>query len=69
LIYKTEPGLSLSGFSIAHNGKKVLCQHGHLKNFSRALALLLIKDNKMKTFSKAHTAKNYCQVQQHDQIL
>jgi hypothetical protein len=40
-----------------------------LKNFSRALALLLIKDNKMKTFSKAHTAKNYCQVQQHDQIL
>lgn len=35
-------------------------QYGHLKNFSLALFLLLLKDNELKGFSKAHIAENAC---------
>lgn len=35
-------------------------QYGHLKNFSLAFVLLLIKDNLVGTFSKAHIAETPC---------
>ena len=45
---------------IAHNGKDLCRRYGYLKNFSFVSVLPLIKNNKYKTFSKAHVVENPC---------
>jgi hypothetical protein len=44
---------------IADN-REGLMQYGYLKNFSLAFIPLLIKDNQIQTFSKAHILANQC---------